>query len=151
MGTSISDSASAGSDESSAPSPRPSPRLLIMIQDLPCQFEVGCGTAGPEIMKHHRLAMAGRFREPNVPRNDRVEHLPGKVAIHLVADLERETRPTIEHREHDAFDVQDRKSTRLNSSHGYISYAVFCLKKKKKNKKRREMTCTYSSKATATD
>src|SRR2546422_2448295 len=29
--------------------------------------------------------------------------------------------------------VQDRKSTRLNSSHGYISYAVFCLKKKKKN------------------
>src|SRR5687768_12997644 len=28
--------------------------------------------------------------------------------------------------------VLDRKSTRLNSSHGYISYAVFCLKKKKK-------------------
>src|SRR2546429_2705478 len=28
--------------------------------------------------------------------------------------------------------VRDRKSTRLNSSHGYISYAVFCLKKKKK-------------------
>src|SRR2546429_5243616 len=26
---------------------------------------------------------------------------------------------------------EDRKSTRLNSSHGYISYAVFCLKKKK--------------------
>src|SRR2546422_4217864 len=29
-------------------------------------------------------------------------------------------------------DRRDRKSTRLNSSHGYISYAVFCLKKKKK-------------------
>src|SRR5687768_18078260 len=28
--------------------------------------------------------------------------------------------------------ASDRKSTRLNSSHGYISYAVFCLKKKKK-------------------
>src|SRR2546422_8518599 len=28
-------------------------------------------------------------------------------------------------------DQRDRKSTRLNSSHGYISYAVFCLKKKK--------------------
>src|SRR2546429_7335306 len=27
-------------------------------------------------------------------------------------------------------DTGDRKSTRLNSSHGYISYAVFCLKKK---------------------
>src|SRR2546429_6168393 len=31
--------------------------------------------------------------------------------------------------------LADRKSTRLNSSHGYISYAVFCLKKKKKKDK----------------
>src|SRR5687768_18021427 len=31
----------------------------------------------------------------------------------------------------------DRKSTRLNSSHGYISYAVFCLKKKKNKKTQR--------------
>src|SRR2546422_7912031 len=30
------------------------------------------------------------------------------------------------------YEELDRKSTRLNSSHGYISYAVFCLKKKKK-------------------
>src|SRR5438132_9793810 len=32
--------------------------------------------------------------------------------------------------------VADRKSTRLNSSHTVISYAVFCLKKKKKKKKK---------------
>src|SRR2546429_2444638 len=32
------------------------------------------------------------------------------------------------------FTARDRKSTRLNSSHGYISYAVFCLKKKKATK-----------------
>src|SRR2546429_5316835 len=32
----------------------------------------------------------------------------------------------------DGMPTRDRKSTRLNSSHGYISYAVFCLKKKKK-------------------
>src|SRR2546422_4883584 len=31
------------------------------------------------------------------------------------------------------FKLRDRKSTRLNSSHGYISYAVFCLKKKNIN------------------
>src|SRR5688572_31866834 len=37
------------------------------------------------------------------------------------------TRATPRHR--------DRKSTRLNSSHSQISYAVFCLKKKKKKKK----------------
>src|SRR5690349_23325301 len=32
--------------------------------------------------------------------------------------------------------LEDRKSTRLNSSHVEISYAVFCLKKKKKNEKK---------------
>src|SRR2546422_5112631 len=31
-------------------------------------------------------------------------------------------------------EIGDRKSTRLNSSHGYISYAVFCLKKKKRER-----------------
>src|SRR2546422_4268943 len=40
------------------------------------------------------------------------------------------TRPVISA----AIAKADRKSTRLNSSHGYISYAVFCLKKKKKRK-----------------
>src|SRR2546422_4145982 len=35
---------------------------------------------------------------------------------------------------------KDRKSTRLNSSHGYISYAVFCLKKKKIKKTERNYT-----------
>src|SRR2546422_2732972 len=35
----------------------------------------------------------------------------------------------------------DRKSTRLNSSHGYISYAVFCLKKKKKQKQNKLYLC----------
>src|SRR5258707_5715455 len=34
----------------------------------------------------------------------------------------------------------DRKSTRLNSSHANISYAVFCLKKKKKNAKHQSLT-----------
>src|SRR2546422_3771966 len=45
----------------------------------------------------------------------------------------------------DALGYQDRKSTRLNSSHGYISYAVFCLKKKKRSaeqKNRIRIICT---------
>src|SRR5205809_4228109 len=37
----------------------------------------------------------------------------------------------------------DRKSTRLNSSHGYISYAVFCLKKKKKKNSYRHLTFAF--------
>src|SRR3712207_7906682 len=36
--------------------------------------------------------------------------------------------------------VQDRKSTRLNSSHANISYAVFCLKKKKKKQNTRHIS-----------
>src|SRR2546422_3694536 len=41
--------------------------------------------------------------------------------------------------------ARDRKSTRLNSSHGYISYAVFCLKKKKKKTNHRQCDITASS------
>src|SRR5437764_5536478 len=37
----------------------------------------------------------------------------------------------------------DRKSTRLNSSHRCISYAVFCLKKKKKKKKKKRLKKSY--------
>src|SRR2546429_6390531 len=40
--------------------------------------------------------------------------------------------------------ARDRKSTRLNSSHGYISYAVFCLKKKKTNTKQSYICYTLS-------
>src|SRR2546430_9634388 len=39
---------------------------------------------------------------------------------------------------------QDRKSTRLNSSHSQISYAVFCLKKKKPNQHRHDSCCRVS-------
>src|SRR5690349_24065669 len=61
------------------------------------------------------------------PRRLVVEHLDG-VADRILA------RPQLlRHRfVHDG--DQDRKSTRLNSSHVEISYAVFCLKKKKKKK-----------------
>src|SRR5690348_17879613 len=41
-------------------------------------------------------------------------------------------------------DGSDRKSTRLNSSHPSISYAVFCLKKKKKKKTQHTTNNTYS-------
>src|SRR2546422_8480677 len=49
-----------------------------------------------------------------------------EIAEDLVRLLERDFA--------DTGSAGDRKSTRLNSSHGYISYAVFCLKKKKKTR-----------------
>src|SRR3989442_11975935 len=48
-------------------------------------------------------------------------------------------RPRSRSQDAEGADPRDRKSTRLNSSHVRISYAVFCLKKKKKNQ-RAELT-----------
>src|SRR2546422_7368122 len=52
-----------------------------------------------------------------------IEQAAGAVAVILTEGVTRAMN---------RFNRRDRKSTRLNSSHGYISYAVFCLKKKKK-------------------
>src|SRR5258708_8768409 len=49
---------------------------------------------------------------------------PGSTSFHRDERLRERARP---------YERTDRKSTRLNSSHQIISYAVFCLKKKKKN------------------
>src|SRR2546422_10533629 len=63
-------------------------------------------------------------------------HAPSPASSELPQRFEPEGRNRLE----EAAQLQrphrigDRKSTRLNSSHGYISYAVFCLKKKKKTK-----------------
>src|SRR3712207_8832570 len=59
-------------------------------------------------------AVAGRHGLPDVP--------PAGAADHA----------RVSARGHDEPDLLDRKSTRLNSSHANISYAVFCLKKKKR-------------------
>src|SRR5206468_11587973 len=66
--------------------------------------------------------------------------------VHRLADVVDRTRPDRLHRRVDRAEgrhddgLRDRKSTRLNSSHDQISYAVFCLKKKKNNKKQTIMT-----------
>src|SRR5688572_32261241 len=67
----------------------------------------------------HRFKISGRYVERQRTITSRISaHSPGKLKVSLwhAVKIER----------------QDRKSTRLNSSHSQISYAVFCLKKKKK-------------------
>src|SRR2546430_9017610 len=76
-----------------------------------------------------------------------VDRLPDRLPVHELADARvreralddvvlaraaRHVDQTPELAVHLHRDLQDRKSTRLNSSHSQISYAVFCLKKKKK-------------------
>src|SRR3712207_7583275 len=58
---------------------------------------------------------------------DRLALQHEQAVLHHVRLLERDRAAGLE-----GDDVEDRKSTRLNSSHANISYAVFCLKKKKK-------------------
>src|SRR2546429_9634143 len=63
----------------------------------------------------------GLMRTRMVPFQRHVQRL-ARIVRQAAADTGKRAELTIE---------GDRKSTRLNSSHGYISYAVFCLKKKK--------------------
>src|SRR3712207_7929751 len=77
----------------------------------------------------------GRARqvEPQEEDDDRAERAVGDaVAVEVVqveAEDEGDEQPEQDARQR----AGDRKSTRLNSSHANISYAVFCLKKKKKD------------------
>src|SRR5205809_2510208 len=67
----------------------------------------------PEIFKRHRQPFVDGSKPAELGLDDRylVDGIHGAETFHL--------------------HVQDRKSTRLNSSHGYSSYAVCCLKKNK--------------------
>src|SRR5438552_6083851 len=58
-------------------------------------------------------------------------HARGAIVVTIDADLQDDPRSIVA-----LLRKIDRKSTRLNSSHQIISYAVFCLKKKKKNNKK---------------
>src|SRR2546422_4161277 len=73
----------------------------------------------PERLREQELVYTGALRTP---------------AEAIAATVPLGGRPTGVSAEGFALAGEDRKSTRLNSSHGYISYAVFCLKKKKTNK-----------------
>src|SRR2546426_11168718 len=64
-----------------------------------------------------------------------LQHDRGRRPLLLLHRVERDVLGRLREREDLAGVSLDRKSTRLNSSHLVISYAVFCLKKKKKKKK----------------
>src|SRR2546429_7033990 len=69
-------------------------------------------------------------------------------------DVTAVVRPSILHKAYprtEPLQKLDRKSTRLNSSHGYISYAVFCLKKKKQQRRPHQRRQTVHDLATVLD
>src|SRR2546422_5870598 len=87
----------------------------------------------PEL-DHPALAIGIAVDERGVAFQRRVDrrHCAGEGGVQLRDRLHGLDRPEHIHppeRGSQLRQVQDRKSTRLNSSHGYISYAVFCLNK----------------------
>src|SRR3712207_7916457 len=97
--------------------PRSTPFPTRRSSDLPANPAVLLVAAGGAVDQHvergpHRGAGLGE-RDLLLREHQFLDALP----LHLVGKLSRQP-------------AQDRKSTRLNSSHANISYAVFCLKKK---------------------
>src|SRR3712207_9504601 len=105
--------------------------VLIMIDVWFFFFNDTATTEIYTLSLHDALPISGVDLD-EVRRPERYEHCHDKQpthprrgnARHVVGDRQRQQRAGDRHQ-------QDRKSTRLNSSHANISYAVFCLKKKK--------------------
>src|SRR5438270_7404797 len=74
------------------------------------------------------------FRSERLRSSDVGADLLGRALEGRAASALRPIRERQQVTRGDADGIPDRKSTRLNSSHSQISYAVFCLKKKKKTK-----------------
>src|SRR5690606_40164174 len=85
---------------------------------------------------HHCIGMAcGAAERPAANRADMLFELADDAGIHRpVAGIMDTGRDLVHEKALSARAFRDRKSTRLNSSHVKISYAVFCLKKKKRHK-----------------
>src|SRR5206468_5159032 len=78
------------------------------------------------------------FRSLRRPDADRLRHSLPRLDLAGIGNrrvVERDQQSTFDHLVDNSAIPKDRKSTRLNSSHDQISYAVFCLKKKKKTNK----------------
>src|SRR5438105_13592473 len=96
--------------------------LMLTGKDLPIQYGILPVSQDEQALCVDHVRHVGDPVAAVVAR----EELTACEALDLI-DVDYEILPTISNPE-----LRDRKSTRLNSSHEWISYAVFCLKKKKK-------------------
>src|SRR2546429_6650116 len=103
------------------------------------QLAVLLDAAGISTEGMQRIAREFNFGETTfiLPKNDpantcRVRIFTPRVELDFAGHPSVGTACALVMKQHVRLSAPDRKSTRLNSSHGYISYAVFCLKKKQK-------------------
>src|SRR5205809_5702116 len=105
-----------------------------------CLLPLGSGSAANDHTNRRRIVSIARVVHLRAVRKDG-EYVAFGTQVDVMSGVRRPGGDTgfanvIDGHAHEKVDVAydvslDRKSTRLNSSHGYISYAVFCLKKKK--------------------
>src|SRR5207249_10774586 len=109
------------------------PLPLLSIVHLFFFFHATAPTAISTLSLHDALPICQRPRRELVGHLHRFGHHPHR-HLHGVLHVQvaqGEDQGSHDHRRHPDVSRRDRKSTRLNSSHVSISYAVFCLKKKK--------------------
>src|SRR5438094_5710364 len=115
-------------------------RITQVEQRALPHHHVAVQTGNLEQLVHDRVQLRGLGAEDlqrGAPTDRWLPEVAAREKAQVAAqDAERPTQLV----RRDAQELADRKSTRLNSSHRTISYAVFCLKKKKKKKKKRTRT-----------
>src|SRR2546426_3336445 len=117
-------------------------RMLPRVYDLDDHLHLFGGGAGaahgrPEHLE--QVAQRDALRPAAIDEDDLLQR---RQLVHVPLRDHLPLEPLLDRRGSHLARVleRDRKSTRLNSSHLVISYAVFCLKKKKKNKQHKPMT-----------
>src|SRR5690606_41528661 len=108
---------------------RSSPSLLLLSSAFPFSLTTPPATETYTLSLHDALPI---FNFRALPRQlAKAVHIGGYLGLgQQRVDLDQAVRQLLQPAAHG---ILDRKSTRLNSSHVKISYAVFCLKKKKNN------------------
>src|SRR5579859_3320135 len=98
----------------SAPSPRPS-AFLAIGNYLPWELNVSLGTFTMNVVEHDRLAVTGRFGQPNISRNYAFEYLSSEKTSEIRSDLAGERSPIVIHGQDDSLDGQIRVELPPNS------------------------------------
>src|SRR5512135_1490364 len=100
---SISVGVGSGRSKSGMSAPKPRPRAFFcMVQEFLCEVDVGFRAFRPYIIENNRLAIAGRFRKPDVSRYYGLQHQVGEVVAKIIPHLAAQVGPLVIHGQKDA-------------------------------------------------